>query len=348
MATMMDVAKRAKVSLATVSFVLNKTKPISDETRRRVEQAIDELGFRRNALARGLASQQTRILALAMPIVNRSLGGTVLEIGLAAAAAAQLRDYHVVLWPVNHDGSDLEDLIGHNLVDGVLLMEVVLEDSRISTLQKNNITFSMIGRNADPVGLSYVDVDFDSTIDTAVRYLQSLGHRNIGLVTSPLLLPGFSNYGPVARSRAAYSRLCREARPARTPLRMPAGARGGAGIRAPTCRRGSASHRADDPQRARGLRRGLGAAAPRRQGPGADLINVADHFAADGALTDPTLTIMRSPVAEMGKLCVDMLIGQLEGSEAPAGTLLPCTLFVGESTSVAAWADRPAAKRLLS
>jgi len=92
MATMMDVARRARVSVATVSFVLNNTKPIRPATRERVEKAIEELGFRRNVLARGLAGQQTRILALAMPMTGGSLGGTPLELGIMAAAVARERD----------------------------------------------------------------------------------------------------------------------------------------------------------------------------------------------------------------------------------------------------------------
>ena len=60
MVTMQDVADRAGVSLTTVSFVVNDTKPVAPRTRAKVEAAMAELGYRRNVLARALASRRTR------------------------------------------------------------------------------------------------------------------------------------------------------------------------------------------------------------------------------------------------------------------------------------------------
>ena len=66
-ATMKDVAERAGVSIATVSFVINNTKRVTPETRLRIETAMADLGFRRNVVARALASRRTRIIALVYP-----------------------------------------------------------------------------------------------------------------------------------------------------------------------------------------------------------------------------------------------------------------------------------------
>ena len=65
--TISDVAKRARVSTATVSYVLNNSSRVSDETRARVLQAIKELGYQPNALARGLVKNQTRTVGLVIP-----------------------------------------------------------------------------------------------------------------------------------------------------------------------------------------------------------------------------------------------------------------------------------------
>ena len=64
MPTMRDVADHAGVSIATVSFVVNNTKPVTAATRSRIEASMRELGYRPNAVARALASRRTRILAL--------------------------------------------------------------------------------------------------------------------------------------------------------------------------------------------------------------------------------------------------------------------------------------------
>ncbi|WP_420813819.1 LacI family DNA-binding transcriptional regulator, partial [Phytoactinopolyspora endophytica] len=131
---MRDVAERAGVSIATVSFVLNNTKPVAPATRERIEAAMAELGFRRNALARALASRRTHILALAYPALQHKLGSTAMSFVTSAASAASNRDYHLVLWPVDNDGVELTELVRQGLVDGILLMEVLLDDPRVEAL----------------------------------------------------------------------------------------------------------------------------------------------------------------------------------------------------------------------
>src|SRR5690242_15101341 len=69
MATMADIAKRAGVALSTVSHTLSGKRPISEEVRQRVLQAIDELGYQPHALARALATKRTRTIALLYPSV---------------------------------------------------------------------------------------------------------------------------------------------------------------------------------------------------------------------------------------------------------------------------------------
>ncbi len=112
MVTMRDVAKRAGVSIATVSFVLNDTKPVTPATRQRIEQAMTELGFRRNVVARALASRRTRIIAMAYPALDHRFGFSAAEFFTSAADAARKQDYHLVLWPVGNDGGELTELVG--------------------------------------------------------------------------------------------------------------------------------------------------------------------------------------------------------------------------------------------
>lgn len=336
MATISDVAKRANVSLATVSFVLNNTKPISEKTRRRVEEAITELGFRPNALARGLASQRTRILALAVPFMHHGLGGTIMEMALAVAQAAQSRGYHLVLWPVGNNKSDIEEFVSQSLVDGVMLMEVLLQDARIPVLQENGVKFSMIGRTEWPADFCYVDVDFDFTVEQAMRHLQSLGHRRIALLTVWAQQAGFENYGPVVRTRAAYKRIC-----------------GLAGLEP------QIHECAPDPDAGRSFARRL---VEQESPPTAVILlneraafglvselqklgmNVPNDISVMtitstpqmATIADPPLTMMGSPIDDIGRICVDMLVRQLEGDTVPVNALLPCVLMPGGTTAPAA------------
>ncbi len=66
-------------------------------------------------------------------------------------------------------------LVGQKLVDGVLLMEVQLDDARVAALRELDIPFALIGRTRDVTGLHYVDIDFDATMRTAMDHLAELG-----------------------------------------------------------------------------------------------------------------------------------------------------------------------------
>ncbi len=144
---MLDVAKRANVALSTVSYAINGTRPISEETRQRIFAAMEELDYRPHALARGLASRRSRIIALLFPNPERGLGSTELEFVTSAADTARENGYSLVLWSSEmHDLNELRQLTQEGLVDGVTVMEVHLHDERINLLREVGFPFSMIGR----------------------------------------------------------------------------------------------------------------------------------------------------------------------------------------------------------
>ena len=210
MATIQDVARQAGVSISTVSYVLSGTRPISESTKERIYLAMDEIGYRPNALAQGLASRRSRIIALLLSPSERSLGSTELEFVNGAAQAAREAGYHLVIWadPVETP-ADLEDLGGRGLVEAVLLMEVRLHDWRVELLANMGIPCAMIGRPANANGQNWVDVDFESTMSLALDCLQTAGHHNFALLNqSELSFAG--GYGPAVRIQEAFSRQCVE------------------------------------------------------------------------------------------------------------------------------------------
>lgn len=196
MSTMQDVARKAKVSLSTVSYVLSGTRPVSEETKKRVRKAMQALGYRPHAVARGLASKKTRILALVFSPPERGIGLTEVDFVTMAAEAARQRTYHLVLWTIEPgDVESLADLLGQNLIDGVILMEVLSDDARISLLESMDIPFTLIGRSAYPESRSFADIDTVTTLEEAVAHLYSLGHRRICFAGQSREILG-SGYGP--------------------------------------------------------------------------------------------------------------------------------------------------------
>ncbi len=159
------------MSIATVSFVVNNTKPVTPGTRQRIERAMAQLGFRPNVVARALASRRTQILALVTPLSRVWPGAATREFMIGAARAAQEADHHLVIWPVGNEGDELVALLGQKLVDGVLLMSVQLDDARVEALRSLDTPFTLIGRTRDLTGPDYVDIDITASMRTAVDHL---------------------------------------------------------------------------------------------------------------------------------------------------------------------------------
>src|SRR6266568_2272768 len=142
MATIRDVAQHAGVSVSTVSYVINGTRPISEATVTRVRAAMDELGYRPHALARGLATRRSRIIGLLFPTPERGLGVTELEFVTSVAEACRAVGYQMILWTAEvHERAELKALTGAGLVDGVIVMEIRLDDDRIGLLRDAGLPF---------------------------------------------------------------------------------------------------------------------------------------------------------------------------------------------------------------
>ena len=333
---MREVAARAGVSLATVSFVVNGTKNVSPATRRRVTAAMDELGYRHNVVARALASRRTRIVALLFPAVAERLSGIALGMFLAAASRASELVYHLVLWPTGPDGDDLGDLVASGLADGVVVMEVQLEDRRVATLRHLDVPFVSLGRPADLDGLPYVDMDFAATVEVALDHLVGLGHVRTALVLEDFSRGPLVGYGPSVRTEEAY--------------RAGVAARGIAGTVVPTeptipgGRAAADAVLAADPDvtavlvlqddAAAGLLAGL-ASAGRRVPGDVSVISLASSRAA-GARTEPALSTLDAPGEELARLAVEALVDRLDGrGDGLVQVLLPCVLHDAGSTAAA-------------
>lgn len=330
---MQDVARHAGVSLSTVSYALSGARPVSEATKQRIHEAMRELGFQPNAMARGLASRRSSTVALVIPAAESGFGGTVAEFVSSAAETARGNGYHLVLWPfAAHQAEEIRDLVGQGMADGVLLMEVGLQDARVEALRAAGVPFTMIGRTQDPEEMSYVDIDFARTTEEAVGHLVDLGHRRIG----------FLNHS-AASHEAGYAPTIRADE----------------GFRAAMERRGLRPETAlsdESPSAGRaamvdllGREPGMTAvvtmnematfgAIVELQGRG---VSIPEDFSVlsivtspgVGALSNPPLTTMHAPGAELGRLAVQALLDQIEGSlHPPSPVLLTCRLEHGAST----------------
>jgi len=302
---------------------------VSEETRRRISQAMAELGYQPHALARALASKRSRIVALLFPALPRGFGATELEFVTGAAEAAQAMGYHLVLWPTEiHGVGELQQLVGQNLVDGVLVMEVRLNDERLELLREIGVPFSMIGRTATPSDLSFVDIDFEQSTRDAVTYLVDFGHREIAFLnqTEEAFTAG---YGPAVRAAASFDEAALGA--GLTPISRFCADTALAGQRVfdeIICAHPGVTALVSINERATvGV---MQAAGKRGWKIPDDLSIVAVASSARVAeMTLPPITALTPPSAELGRLGVETLIDQIEErSRDLVQRLLPCHLVV--------------------
>ena len=199
-----EIAKRAGVSRSTVSYALSGKRHVSEETRARIQQVIDELDYRPNAAARALKEGRTRTIGLVIPPAARRLTYMQLDFVASVLDAAARADLDVLLSPSGdmHERS-FKRLIDGRRVDGVILMEIRLDDPRVTRLQKADMPFVTIGHTARPEGTWWVDVDYENLLNRCVHHLADLGHRNIALInrSAEMLAAG---YGPGLRAQQGF------------------------------------------------------------------------------------------------------------------------------------------------
>ena len=206
-ATIRDVAKLAKVSVATVSRILNDKPDVSEETRRRVLQAIDELGYARSVQWQQITSGKTRVISLHYPYKLAVSSQVSLDFITGATSACEEHNYSLHLVTQSLEENSLLDFYRTNQCDGMLLMEIRMNDWRVNLLRQHNLPFVMIGHCENNDSLNFVDFDFESAVAVAVSNLIDLGHQNIGFI-SVIPNPERNHYAPTIRALEGYEKVC--------------------------------------------------------------------------------------------------------------------------------------------
>ncbi|MBT2419646.1 LacI family DNA-binding transcriptional regulator [Streptomyces sp. ISL-22] len=180
-----DVARHAGVSPSTVSYALSGKRPISEETRRRVEEAVRRLGYRPHAGARALASSRSNVLALMVPLRAGINVPVVMQFAVSVVTTARRYDHDVLLLTQEEGEDGLRRVVDTALADALIVMDVQLDDPRLPLLRGLDRPSVLIGFPADAEGLTCIDLDFRAAGEACVEHLARLGHRVVALVGSP-------------------------------------------------------------------------------------------------------------------------------------------------------------------
>ncbi|MFJ3301594.1 LacI family DNA-binding transcriptional regulator [Streptomyces sp. NPDC086549] len=200
MPTMADVARSAGVSVATVSHVLNGTRPVLPHTRQAVLDAIDQLGYTPNTLARSLVTSRTRSIGLAVSAISNPYFTEILQ-GVEAAA---LEHGYSLLIADPHDDPGHErkvvQLLHERRVDGMIVAPSADPRELVAYLGRHAVPTVFLDRVIDTHAgdadsaprFDQVCAENTGPMTRLVTHLAALGHRRIGLVAG---LPGLSTTG---------------------------------------------------------------------------------------------------------------------------------------------------------
>lgn len=184
--TIVDVAKRAGVTVSTVSYTLSGKRPVSEQARARVLQAIEELHYEPHALGQALRSKRTHTIGILYPAASAGLSSLQLEFIEGASVVTTERNYGLYLWSGHDQDQDVLQMIKRGFIEGVILMEIRVKDPRIALMKERGYPFVMIGHGSDNSpeneGTSFVDLDFVAALRNSVEHLAELGHQDIAFL----------------------------------------------------------------------------------------------------------------------------------------------------------------------
>ncbi|MCI2424205.1 LacI family transcriptional regulator [Saccharopolyspora sp. K220] len=331
MASIVDVARDAGVSSSTVSYVLSGKRSISAETRRRVEASIRKLGYHPHAGARALASSRTNVLALATPLRTDVHVPVMMRFVASVVTCARKYDNDVLLLTNDEGPAGLRRVMNSAMADALLVMDIEADDPRIPVVQALSRPAVLIGVPDDPAGLSCVDLDFAAAAKRCVNHLADLGHERVALIgPSPTVHERGTNF--VGRFLGGFTAAARE--------------RGLHATNLPCAPTYDAVHDCLDElftaqpeltglvvHNEAALGTILSGLQHRDKRIPEDISVVAvgpDDLATNWSVP---LTTVPLPSDDVGRIAVDMVMSQLDGTSSPEIRLLSPQLNVGRSTA---------------
>lgn len=205
--TIRDVAKKAKVGVGTVSRVLNNSPAVSEETRKRVIEAIEELDFSPNPIAQQLSSGRTHAIAVTLPFLTYP--SFVERLRGVQNALAQSK-YQLVLYSAetpDHRDRQFEDLSRQTRSDGILIISIPLSETHARRFIKSGIPTVLVDIYHPEMNRVYVDDVYGGYL--ATKHLINLGHKKIGFISD--IIQNDLNFVAMKNRLQGYKKALQEA-----------------------------------------------------------------------------------------------------------------------------------------
>jgi len=332
-ATIKDIARKANVSTATVSYVINKSRYVSPERTDRVQKAIAELGYRPHATARSLRSKRSCTIGL---IVPDNANPFFADIARGVEDAGFEAGYTVILCNSNamlERELDYIDVLLSKRVDGIIFFSTSMEIEQVRPVVEMGIATAIFYRDPGNLDVDAFRIDNRKVGYLGTRHLIELGHKNIACIRPASM--GLPSYRRVEGFQLALDEASLDCP---LPLMPQGNNRISGGVRAAEQLLDSnlpftAIFAANDAMAIGAMRtlRDHGYQIPRDVSiVGVDDITLAKY-------TEPPLTTVAQPKADAGRLAVQYLVERMEGRylSGPREIELEINLIVRGSTTKA-------------
>ncbi|WLR44204.1 catabolite control protein A [Bacillus carboniphilus] len=183
--TIYDVAREANVSMATVSRVVNGNPNVKPTTRKKVLDAIERLGYRPNAVARGLASKRTTTVGVIIPDISSTLYS---ELARGIEDIATMYKYNIILCNSDQNLEKELHLINTLLgkqVDGLVFMGGEITKDHIEEFNRSPVPIVLAAAIDESDQIPSVNIDYEQAAFDAVMFLINKGHNRIAFLTGP-------------------------------------------------------------------------------------------------------------------------------------------------------------------
>ena len=329
MPTIYDVAAHAKVSASTVSHVINGTRFVSEETKVRVLEAIEALGYRPNTIARSLRRRETSTFGLIVPDNSNPFFATLAR---AIEQAGFAEGYNLIL--CNSDYSDAKeatyiDVLLSKQVDGLILSSSRDHPQVLDAVLDSHLPVVLTDRISDDLSVDQVLCDNEQGGYLAGRYLLRLGHRRAGCIAPPTeVMPSAGNR--LIGFQRAFTEAGVELPPAAV-IHADFRYTGGEAAMRELLKRdlGLTAVFATNDLMAAGAVNALRRA--NLQVPD-DISVIGFDNSLQAIMMYPSITTIAQPIAELGQMSVSLLLERIKNPTAPPSrVLLPTTLIERES-----------------
>jgi LacI family transcriptional regulator len=334
--TLKDIARKVGYSVTTVSRALNDYDDVSEETKQLIKRVAQEMGYHPHVIAQSLQRRRTNTVGFIVPATDRYLSDPYfLELLAGIGDGAASCDFDLLVSTCKPMGPKeravYERMVKGRRVDGIVVARTRCDDERIAYLLSEGFPLVAFGRTASDQDFPYLDVDGESGVCEAVKHLIDLGYRRIGFITPSMYLmfaehrlagyrralqdnglefdPALVVEGNLTQSRG-YQRMEQLLDLEEPPTAVVTG-------------NDLMAFGAMEAAQERGLVVGRDVAVI-----GFDDVPLAAYF-------HPTLTTIRQPIYDIGKMLSQMLVKIIEGEElAERQIILQPKLVVRESSGV--------------